>query len=311
VLFLVSAVFAGRFEPGVTGFTFMKLGVGARPVAMGGAFTAVADDANALFYNPAGIGFYRQFDARITMMQMLKTVSYLSGGLTIPAGKRLGVGLSLGFLNATDIRRDELGQEIGSIGIYDLIAGPGLAWRFLPGLAAGLNSKVVYSRIDSFSTWTVSFDAGVLYQPIRHLTFAASLLHLGPPRRFVQEWEYPPVNLRTGTAFKLPFDKHYLLLAGDISVYPDYGPNGSLGGEVKIDLGSTGNRPRQAVYLRAGYQTGLRLGTWSGFSFGIGYEYLLTPGLGLTVDAVYLSYGILGSSERVSLGLRFSPQRIR
>ena len=28
---------------------------GPRPLAMGGAFTAVADDENALFYNPAGI----------------------------------------------------------------------------------------------------------------------------------------------------------------------------------------------------------------------------------------------------------------
>lgn len=34
---------------------FLKIGVGARGAAMGGAFVAVADDATALYYNAAGI----------------------------------------------------------------------------------------------------------------------------------------------------------------------------------------------------------------------------------------------------------------
>src|ERR1700674_1333131 len=34
---------------------FLDDGFGARPVGMGGAFTAIADDSNAPLYNPAGI----------------------------------------------------------------------------------------------------------------------------------------------------------------------------------------------------------------------------------------------------------------
>ena len=34
---------------------FEELNIGARPQGLGGAFTAISDDANALFYNPAGI----------------------------------------------------------------------------------------------------------------------------------------------------------------------------------------------------------------------------------------------------------------
>ena len=49
------------FQPGTAGFQFLKLGVGARPVAMGSAYTAVADDANALFWNPAGLGITKSF----------------------------------------------------------------------------------------------------------------------------------------------------------------------------------------------------------------------------------------------------------
>lgn len=34
---------------------FLKIGIGARAAAMGGAFVAVADDASALYWNAAGI----------------------------------------------------------------------------------------------------------------------------------------------------------------------------------------------------------------------------------------------------------------
>ena len=79
----------------------------------------------------------------------------------------------------------------------------------------------------------------------------------------------------------------------------------SGGAELYVPL--TGPADGQAIYARGGYQSGSHLGTWSGFSFGIGYEYRLTDNLFLSLDVVYLSYGLLGGSERASLGLRYSP----
>lgn len=307
VVLLISAGFAGWLGPSATGFTFMKLGVGARPVAMGQAFTAVADDANALFYNPAGLALNSRFDLSITACQMLRGVSYFSGGLTVPFLKRFGAGLAGGFLSATDTRRSELGEELGTFGLTDIIAGPGFAVQPFKGFGIGGAGKFVYSRIDSFPSWALSFDGGVLYQPIKYLTFGASLLHLGTPRRFIEDWEYPPVNLRGGVSFKLPILTNHLLLAGDVSVYPDYGPTAGLGAEAKIDLGTLGSKKGDLLYLRGGYQSGAHLGTWAGFSFGIGYETTISPGLILAIDAVYLSYGLLGDAERVSLGLKFAP----
>src|SRR5277367_2440442 len=38
-----------------TSAAFLKIGVGARPIGMGNAFTGVADDINALAWNPAGL----------------------------------------------------------------------------------------------------------------------------------------------------------------------------------------------------------------------------------------------------------------
>src|SRR5206468_1572613 len=41
--------------PGETGFAFLKLGVGARPMALGRAYVALADDPTAIYWNPAGL----------------------------------------------------------------------------------------------------------------------------------------------------------------------------------------------------------------------------------------------------------------
>jgi hypothetical protein len=41
---------------GSTGMQFLKIGVGARAMGMGGAYASIAGDATALAWNPAGIG---------------------------------------------------------------------------------------------------------------------------------------------------------------------------------------------------------------------------------------------------------------
>jgi hypothetical protein len=288
-----------------TGFTFMRIGVGARPVGMGGAYTALADDANALFWNPAGLALAPVFSGSVTMMKLLQSVSYASAGLVAPLGHGLAAGCAGGYLSASDVRRDELGQEVGTFGLSDFVIGPGIAWQPLPGLGVGVGTKYVGSRIDSFRAYAVSFDGGAIYQPIRYFTVGASLLHVGPPRRFIAEWEYPPVNLRTGVAVNVPFAENYLVVASDLSVYPDFAPALSVGAELYLRLG--GSSTGQAISLRCGYQSDSHLGTWSGLSFGIGYDYELSRNLSLGLDVVYLSYGLLGDSERASVGLRFSP----
>jgi hypothetical protein len=295
----------GFLGPSATGFTFMRIGVGARPVGMGGAYTALADDANALFWNPAGLALDPGFRADVTMMKLLQSVSYASAGLVAPIGRRVAVGCAGGYLSASDIRRDELGQEVGTFGLSDIVIGPGVAWRPLPGLGVGLGAKYVASRIDSFHAYAFSFDGGAIYQPVRYLTVGASLLHVGPPRRFIADWEYPPVNLRTGVAVKIPFAENHFILASDLSVYPDFAPVLSVGAELRIRL--SGSSTGQGLSVRGGYQSGSHLGTWSGFSLGIGYDYELARNLFFGLDVVYLSYGLLGDSERASVGLRYSP----
>src|SRR5436305_1138881 len=59
---------------------FLDDGWGARPVGMGGAFTAISDDSNASLYNPAGI-------AQLQWNEFSATYAQLFSGLTLYSGE--------------------------------------------------------------------------------------------------------------------------------------------------------------------------------------------------------------------------------
>jgi len=68
---------------------FEDIGIGARPVAMGGAFTGLADDANSIYYNPAGLGM-------LTRQELTGEESWLFLGLS--DGSRLFNGF-IGYVH--------------------------------------------------------------------------------------------------------------------------------------------------------------------------------------------------------------------
>src|SRR5690348_6207186 len=67
-----------------TGAAFLKIGVGARPIAMGSAFTAQADDVNAIGWNPAGLGRMQRSELSATHTEWLSDLRYDFLGAALP-----------------------------------------------------------------------------------------------------------------------------------------------------------------------------------------------------------------------------------
>ena len=76
---LPGALFGQSFSSSAKGTTaadFLQLGVGGRAMGLGGAYTAVADDASALYWNPAGLTSVEKRDVTFMHAQYLQSSFY-------------------------------------------------------------------------------------------------------------------------------------------------------------------------------------------------------------------------------------------
>jgi hypothetical protein len=305
------------FDAGATGYAFMKIGVGVRPVAMGSAYTALSDDGNAVFWNPAGLGVVDDYHVSVMLMNHLTYFNYynLTSALPVTGSSTVGIGLS--YLGANDIEYSELGEELGEFTNSDMLLnigyGGSIGKRRIVSLGGAV--KIVRGQLYRYSSYGVLGDLGLIINPVRYVYVGTVLKNLGTRRRYIEKWEYPPVNFRQGLALKVPVQDNQVTLSFDLSLYPDLKPTYSIGGEILIRtaglLALTGQKKISGFAVMGGYQSGYGEGTFSGFSLGFSLQMLISEGLFLDVGALLLSYGYLGTSERIALGLNYVPTRGR
>jgi hypothetical protein len=98
---------------------FLKIAPGARPSGMGEAFVAIADDASATWWNPAGQAFQRGHELTMMYVRWLPQFNlsdlyyaFLSGVYEVPEWGTFGANLMFLNLGETE-RRDENNRDLG------------------------------------------------------------------------------------------------------------------------------------------------------------------------------------------------------
>jgi len=141
-------------EPYSNVASFWDLGMGARPLAMGGAFVGLADDGNALFYNPAGLAWAQGLSVLSSCEARLGMAKYGHVSAVVP---HFGFGVhyfDFGEVSETD----EFGNLLGTFSYrnYGLIAAAGIKAADLPILARiplaesfGFGLKVKFLRVST------------------------------------------------------------------------------------------------------------------------------------------------------------------
>ncbi len=163
--YAASGVQADEMEKAESG-SFLFDGVGARPLAMGGSFVAIADDATAAYWNPAGLaqingGISAMYADRFSTGLRYQFLNLASGGF----------GVSLLRLNAADVlhvtRRDSLGHPVRDDGTIKhsenaLMITYGLG--ITNELYIGVTGKGLYHELleNTAKGWGV--DAGALFR---------------------------------------------------------------------------------------------------------------------------------------------------
>jgi len=264
---------------------FMLRGMGARPVGMGEAFTAVADDASAAAWNPGGLGRLTQVSAVATYDAAGQGMAMSQVAAAAPLPYVGGVlGLSIVHMDyGTYEKRDALGNFLGNASPEDM--GVVASWAFRnPGVFPGWTGVSAEVVREASGIILPGAALGVMLPFSSNFCFGAAVQHISPARN----------------GFSLP-----LLARGGLAITPAESLN------LSVDVGyapimketiiGTGLEVTvmQILALRCGYRmlgNDQRLGGMQGLTAGAGIRVA-----SFGIDYAYQPFGDLATSHRVSL----------
>ncbi len=179
---------------------FMALGVGGRPSGMGGAFTAVANDVTAGYYNPAGLAFLNY--PQISLMhseQFGSLVNYDYAAVAIPFGKDMtfsisGIRLSVdgipdtraaitdlngdGIADVTDVNDPNFRPQYDLITYFsnqDYAFYFSFAKRQSDKFSYGGNVKIIRRDLGDAGATGIGLDVAALYLPFENFAVGANI----------------------------------------------------------------------------------------------------------------------------------------
>ncbi len=291
---------------------FLAIGVGGRPLGMGGAFVALANDVTAGYWNPALLSkiIYPQIslmhDARFSNL-----VNYDYGSVGIPFGKNASLGISvirMGIDDIPDTRNALINDGPGQLRLDN-----NLITRFSTTdyaffltyskkqnekLSYGANFKVIRRNIAEESAWGLGFDVGVAYNPFSRFMLGANLMDVTTT---YLSWTTGKKELITptakiGTAYMIDFFKGTITPALDFDVRFENRRSASNYniGPISFDM-----------------HAGLEYNFQNLFAIRAGYNELgnLTLGAGVKLPKLNIDYSFvkfdnveaLGNTHRISL----------
>lgn len=281
-----------KSDAGTSSADFLKLGVGARSVAMAGAVSGSVSDPTALSWNPAGLAFLSRYAVSTQYASYLGEASYQHLGFAMPSPAARGtLGFELLTMSLGSIARaDAAGNDQGSFSPYNLAFAGGYA-RAVGPLRAGAAARFIQSRIVG-SASTLALDLGARLSPLPGLQLGAALKHLGPGLKFGSR-DPLPTTLQGGAAWQA---REALLLAADVSFPRDNVPALHLGAEGRLY-----RTPVATLLWRAGYGTrGLDVPGIAGLGFGLGSAFE-AKGARFGIDYAVAPAGELGVTHLISL----------
>jgi hypothetical protein len=277
--------------------SFLRIGVDARGVSMGGAQGAHTESVYSMYWNPAGLSNVFLKEIGVTYYRAFQDLSYSFLGYAVPVVPYGTIGLQAFFLGTGSIistSENPDGSFAGtgdSFSVYDLGFGISQSKRITRNLAYGISLKLLAHKIMNEQAFALAGDVGVIYHTaIEELKAALVLQNVSTKYSFISQDLREPWGVRLATVYSL-IDQP-LVLTADYNFVPNQQDTLNLGAEYWF---------LEMLALRAGMRLPSAAGLVSVFNLGFGINWRELYEL----DYSFSPHTELGINQRFSLIVRF------
>lgn len=331
--FIIAVVYTSAFsqvtKTGTTAAKFLSVGVGPRANGMGGAFSSVAGDASALYWNPAGIALLSENQAMFSYTTLYKdlgiNLNYLAAAF--PAGSAGNFGLSVTVLDYGDM---DVTTENYPEGTGEKFTAASYAFALsyarsiTDNFSAGITVKYIKEGIMNSSANGIAFDVGTVFTtPFYGIKFSSIIANYGskmqmagedllirydadPQRKgnnetvdayYKTDQFELPLKLQVGISRDFPlFEGQKFTIAVD-AIHPnDNAEYVNVGGELSL--------LDDVVFLRGGYKALFLQNNREGLTLGVGLHHTLGV-FSVELDYAFQEHDDLGNTNNFGVILKF------
>jgi len=316
------ALSQGVSKIGTTAAPFLQIGVGSRASALGEAYTAVSQDASAMYWNPSAIDFYTNNDVSFNYSDWFAGMKFMQAGGVLHVDGLGSFGLAVTSFSTPEMvvttveEPDGLGTRFDAA---DLSLGVSYARKLTDRFSFGASFKYISRRIWHESATAIAMDFGITYQlPLKGMQLGMSILNFGSKLKLegadlavlydpdpsssgnndqiladqhTKEWALP-LSFRFGLSYNaFQTEYHNLLVAADYIHPNDNFSSINLGAEYGF---------MNYFFARIGYKNLLLEDSEQGLTYGAGVKYF--P---FGVDYSYIKMKNLGYVQQFSVNVAF------
>jgi hypothetical protein len=307
---------------GTTAAPFLEIGIGARSVAMGESYVAAANDASAMYWNPAGLAAMETSEGIFSHTTWFAGISLDYAGVAINLGDDGVIGAGLYVMNSGTIAVTTEERPEGNGDLYsvqDMTVGISYARRLTDRFVIGGTVKYIHQSLWQLSASTIAVDGGLQFvTPLSGLTMGLSISNFGGTLQYegsnlavrydpdlrvqgnndgvvadlhARSWNLPLI-FRFGIHYELlALSDHRIAVTSDV-LYPNNNNNYLNAGAEYGLLGK--------FFIRGGYSGLFMPDREGGFSVGGGVNLY-----SLKIDYAHTGMGRLTSVQRISASVLF------
>ncbi len=296
----------GGQRAGISTAQFLKIGVGGRASAMGDAFVAIANDASALYWNPAGLTQFNEHQIIFSHNKWVVDINhdFLGGVYHLDESNSFGIGLTALTMQKMPVTTEFAPFGTGEyFGFSDIAIAVSYSRKMTDQFSFGGTIKYMEETLDKLKMRGVMIDLGTFYWTGLGTTrFAVAVSNFGSNlapdgevilvgKRNVSEWQEfsPPTVFRIGFAFEPYQDNEHTITTSIQLNHPnDNSENVSTGFEYSWN---------NTVFMRGGYKINVEE---QNFTFGAGINIPISMAQ-FGLDYAYSNFSRLGSAHRFSI----------